>query len=209
LKFNSICQIKAFSNTFNLTYLSKKDAFGALEDLEVIKPTLSLDTLAKLNIHNWDSVGEYKEPDAEVSISSVNLFNDLLNVDIKDLEDVLIYDEEKDIIDYLLSSNLISTMKTTQRIQQHRRLFNTIVRLKYELICHNILSDMRINRTTISSISNLVSGDNKKYVLYSVLFYYNRLQNASGYISPTDVNLKLNEDFLTYFGLKQSEINFD
>jgi hypothetical protein len=210
LSFVKICAMRAFTNSFNLLYLSKKSSVNCLDDLSVDKPMLSEETVKRLNLNNWDLIGETKTDDFQVGISSIDVFEDLIDIDFAELQETIELDSpEEDLLNFLTTSNLLHSMKTTLKIQQNRKIFNTIKNLKYELICHNILHDMKINKSIISSISKIISGKNKIFILYSLLFLYNKTQYLSGYKSPENVIFQISSEFSNTFNLDQDEIEFD
>jgi hypothetical protein len=215
LRFSKLLELDAFSVSFNVLYVSKDRTASAIDDLEVIPPTITEETKNKLNLQLWDYITTKSETESVVEIQETNLFEDLMDVDVTEFN--LDFKEEKDetgyLLDFVLGTDLMNTMKTTQKIAQYKRIFNIIKNLKYDLICHHILSEMRINSSIIGAVSSTLIGSNKKFVLYSLISYYDRMFGQGGYISPTGVILCLDQDFCVKFKLSKEpseiEINFD
>lgn len=215
LKFSSILSLDAFSVSFNVLYLSKERTLAALEDIEVNPPEITQETKSKLKLYNWEYITNRKDDESTIEIQETNLYEGLL--DINESEFDLSFIEEKDessyLVDFIMGTDLMNTMRTTQKIAQYRRVFNIIKTMKYDLICHHVLSEMRINSSIISSISKTLSGKNKKFVLYSVISFYDRMYGQGGYNSPIGIILCLNQDFCYKFRLNDEimdiEITFE
>jgi hypothetical protein len=204
LKFNDCVKLRAMTNHFNITYISREQSMAFLNDLIVDRPTLDEETIKKLGLSNWTKIGKTEDGETKIEVSEVSVIDDLLNFDINEAQNFIsTMDQETEIIDYLLDSNLLHSMRTIQKIQQSRRLFNNVRSLKYDLICSCMLIDMKINLSTIQAINKILTGPNKKYVMHSLFYLYDKVQNMNGYKSPTDAIFQIYSPFATEFELEE------
>jgi hypothetical protein len=214
LSFIDLCKIGAFNQNFNSLYHSKEETLSIIKNLKVSKPKISEITKKRLNLVDWETRGEEKiEYKMEVE-DRTNIMKFFMEIDTSELklEDIQSKDPLEDMLSFLIDTDVILSMKTTQKILQTRKIYNIVRGLKYELICHHFLSEMRINKFIISSVSKLLqSKDEKKYILYSLINYYDRIYQYEGYQSPTGLILNINKDFINKFDLTLNEeyIEFD
>jgi hypothetical protein len=104
-----------------------------------------------------------------------------------------------DILNFVMGTDVIFSMKTTQKIQQSRKIFLRIKNLKYDLISHQLLNNMKVNKTTLDSIGYLLKHRDRKYIMYSIISHYDRTYIIGGHQSPTGVLLDVNQNFLDKF----------
>jgi hypothetical protein len=212
LSFCGLCKLGAFQHNFKVFYKSRESCLEMLRTLEVDKPNITSLTKTRLKLmDNWE-VREVDEKDEEIIIEdSTDVIGQLMDVEIND-SDVLnlitsepVGDELSGLLDFIMDTDAIYSMKTTHRVQHTRKIFINIKNLKYDLIVRQILQDMKISKQMINSANQLFKAPERKFILYSLISYYDRLYQYENQRSPGGIRLDINQDFLDKFGLSSSD----
>jgi hypothetical protein len=211
IMWEDILSINAFSQNFNVSYKSRKDTLQCLRDLEVPKPKITTITQNRLGLkENWDIYQwqEEKEEEIEVSvIDTTSVYSRMMMEDISFLEQLdLSFGPLDDFLSCFMGTDLLSTMETTREVMQTRKIFNNIKNLKYDLICHQVLLEMRISRRTIGSISAIIHPRNVN-ITYSMISLYDRTYHTTDLISPDGAYMNLSSEFMTKFNLYLTDIS--
>jgi len=204
LSFKKMMKLGAFNQNFNVLFVSKSDCLNLLDDLEVERPKISDITKRRLIwTSNWDTAREEKlSNDIVIEDTTESFINDLINQDFSrdEYKDILpnISQQTKfdDIIQFLLETDVIFSMKTTQRIQHYRRVFLIVKNLKYDLICSQITSNLKVSNPLIKAMKRLIKDEYKLHLEWSLVSLYDRTYQSEGSRSPEDLVLNINRDFL-------------
>jgi len=214
MKFSTFCINGCFNQGFNILFKNRSESLGMLEDLEVLKPLVSDLTKNRLKLpDSWEVSKELEDIKEEIIIEDeTDLYGDLINMDI-DINDLGFITKELSefegkidlALNFLLTTDAIRSMKTQYKIHHSRKLFKQIKNLKYDVICRNLLLDMKINKQTIITLRSMIRGSEKDNIIYSLISYYDRsyLDNATR--SPMGIIVDISQDFINKFGLEINE----
>jgi hypothetical protein len=217
LSFIKIVDIGATMQNFDVLYKSRAQTLEILDDMLVPKPSITELTQTRLKLVGWNIRVDEKD-DAEMLVDDQTPYDAFLSMDTSEMSLDFLQSEWQEfsmlqnMIDFLKDTDAIYSMKTTQRIQQSRKIFNRIRYLKYDLICHQLLFEMKINKMTLSAISQLIQNGNKKYVVYSLISLYDRTYHNEGQRSPLGLLVNMNEELIMKFKLivkEENEIELD
>jgi hypothetical protein len=219
LEFNDICKIGAFNQNFNILYKSRSESLRLLNDLDVNKPFVTEITKKRLNLS-----GDWNERKIESVVDDItiedktDIVSELMNADftIDDFKELISQPQEddlKDMVDFLINTDIIYSMKTTQKVQHTRKIFSIVSHLKYDLIVRNLLFDMKINKQVITSIGSLIRSKDRSNIMSSLISYYDRVYQTDSLRSPKGIFLDIDYEFIrkfeVYSPLTEEEIKID
>ena len=104
-----------------------------------------------------------------------------------------------DILNFIVDTDIINSMKTSQRIQHSRKIYLNIKNLKYDLIAIQITENLRISSQLIRSMHRMFKPEYTEFIKRSLVSVYDRIQGHEGTKSPEGINLSMNKDFLSRF----------
>jgi hypothetical protein len=213
LSFREMCKIGSFNQNFNVQYKSRDDILNSLVDLEVDRPEVTDITKKKFLLPDDWSLRVEENFDEDIILEDqTDPMLALMN--FTPTIDMLPNPEESNLQEYLNflgGTDAIFSMKTTQRIHNARKLFCLVRNLKYDMITRLVLVDNRINKLAIISAGNIITNGNKKFILYSLLSFHDRVYRVSGQKTPDGVFLDIYGPMISKFSLKMrdEEVNFD
>jgi hypothetical protein len=211
LKLSDVCEMGAFNQNFNVGFISRKVSLDALHDLVVPRPKVTQVTKRKLPVTK-----DWTEHDAEDTATDVMLedttdrfMDSLINQDFgvydyKELVGKPMGDDEERLdqfVSALLKTDVIYSMRTSQRLQHSRKIFLLISNLKYDLICHQVNPTMRSSSRLIKMMGRMFTGSNVVYIEYSLISLYDRLYPTDGSKSPENLRLDVEKRFIYKFEL--------
>jgi hypothetical protein len=213
LSFIKMCKIGGFNQNFKVFYKSRDQCLDLLDNLVVPKPSILEITRTRLGLReNWGIKKQEDSKEDEVIIEdSTDIMSFLMDVEVTSESVLKMLDESKDdpelekIIEFISKTDVIYSMKTTQRVQHTRKIFSTIKNLKFDLIVRQLLLDMRVNKQLMKSINGLFESDLKTFMIYSLISFYDRLYQNSTQTSPGGLTLDISQDFLVKFGLDKTD----
>jgi hypothetical protein len=208
LYFSDLLQLDAFDQNFNVMYKRKQLVVDSIPDLDVSRPEVSNFTKERLPFcQDWGTVHDDEKIEEDIVVEDTTDYMQLfIEADLPD--DVSKFLDPSDdlgllrvdeIISYLMESDAIFSMKTTQRIQHSRKIFNIVKNLKYDLICYNMLSEMKISSTTIKMMRKSLKPEYKRNVEYCLVSLYDRLYHYPGASSPKGIHIMIDKLFLEKF----------
>jgi len=210
MKFSDLCDMSVFNQNFSLLYKDRSYYLKYLNDLTVTKPKILQSIKERLRLTDWDEVDRFPEEKESFGLDDFSSFiPELLNIEVDSSiirdGDVGIMDE---VIDFLIDSEVVNSMQTTHKLQHTRRIFKIVQNIKYDIICYQVLLDLKLNYHIIRTVSNIFSNGRKRMILYSLISLYNRMNVAGP--SPRNIDLSLNPDFVEKFDLvtKEDDILF-
>ena len=198
--FSAACKIGVFNQDFNVLYKEREDCLECLDDLVVDKPSVTPQTIDRLKLHNWDEVRSEEKFNEIVIEDMTDYFDSMMNVVVDKFD--YVGDPLVDMMTYLETTDLTTSTLTVQRIQNTRKILWNLVTLKHNLICHQMLFDMRISRGSIQYAGSIYKGENRKYILFSLISLYDRTYFHGGQRSPRFTTLSVNKEFLEKFRLE-------
>ena len=209
LSFIKMCNLGCFNQNFNVLYKSRKDCLEVLDDIEINRPKVTAITMRRLGLHDGWSERKIEALSDDITLEDkTDIITDLMDVgdfNINDLTLLLNDDEDKaihEMVDFLLKTDVIFSMKTIQRIQHTRKVFQICKNVKSDLVCRLTLFDMKINKQVIRSISQIMRNGNRGNILNSLISFYDRIYHTEGQQSPKGIAMDIDEDFLIKFGIK-------
>jgi len=153
---------------------SKQETVKIINDLKVDKPDLQPVTINKLNIKsekwktkekNAESIDDDIELDKEkfkkevnISEKSDSFINKIMNVDVKNMNTDFVEDLKSSSFNYeqlrefaveSITQEFFQSIRTDSVITYPRKIYNTFKKIKSTIICHQLLSEMKINKETI------------------------------------------------------------
>jgi hypothetical protein len=204
--FSDIISIGAMSANFDINYKFRSETIKFIKDLKVDKPSVTEVTKKRLGLHGqWDIIEEkvIEELETEVTVLGGAVYpEEALMVDVSFIDD---FNWGRTILDDYIghfTPEYFQTMETVSQMIPTKKILYNVLHLKYFLICHQVLNDMRVNKKTISTISKL----NVKEITWSLIFYYNTLNVYEHSISPEGIFVSIFEDFSNTF-IDSQEIN--
>lgn len=202
LSFKKMCRIGVFNQDFNVLYKTKQECLDALDDINVPKPKITQATIDRLKLRNWDEI-RVEEGVRDIIIEDMTgFYKSMMDEDIELTEDALIDDPISSMIQHIEKTDLVTSIMTTQRIVNTRKILWNIYNLKYNLICHQVLSDMRISKGTMQNIGSFVTNGNRKNIMLSLISLYDRTYQHDGQASPKIITLGINKDFIQKFNIR-------
>jgi uncharacterized protein YerC len=198
--FNKLLKYGCFTRNFDITYKSKAVIFDILETIDVPKPRISKRTKERLGLpDSWETdelkskeleIHEEKIEETESSFVQALMMRD---EDFEEIKNTLTWDTTplQQFVINMSTSDFFNTMQTVTEIQFPSQSLSIIKNLKYDCICSLITDQGMINRSTIASISRIVTSG-KLPVIYSLISRYDRLVSDTGQSSPEDVRIILN-----------------
>jgi len=219
LSFVKMCKLGAFTVDFNILFKGRSQCLEVLDDINVPRPEVTQMTKSRLGLgENWHLriLDETDEPvqliDATPDFMD-SFMNSMMNVEIEAEEiEKLIGSSLSDmdrVVDFLLKSDVIFSMKTEQRIHQSRKLFIKIKNLKYDLICRMILLDMKINKLTMGQLRGSFKGESLTNVMFATISFYDRVYQTETARSPPGIILNIDDGFLHKFGIRHDILSLD
>jgi len=200
-------KLGAFNQNFNILHISRKESLKYLEDLTVSRPHISKITKKRVRV-----VDDWPEADSEEIATDVTIedttdfMNELITQDftspeLKELLPTIMAsnDNVDDILNFIVDTDIINSMKTTQKIQHSRKIYLNIRNLKYDLIAIQITENLRISSQLIRTSHRMFKYEFAEFIKRSLVSVYDRIQGHEGTKSPEGVNLSLNKDFLNKF----------
>ena len=206
LSFKKLCEFNCFNQNFSVLYKSRTETIDILDDLKVERPKISEQTKKRLNLPDWEMRVETR-PNINVE-DSTTFMMDLIEMKQDELEslNVMSHDQIDDMIGFIMSTDACKSMMTTQRLQQTSKLLRIIQNLKYDLICHHVLTELRINKSTIETCKGLILNGNKRNILYSLISYYDRLYAHEEHQSPKEISFSISKEIIEKFDIR---LNFN
>ena len=202
MSFLRACEIGVFNQDFNVLYKSRDECLNAIDDVVVSKPKITQQTIDRLRLSNWEEI-RVEEGIKDIIIEDMtSYFASLIETDIEMPDDLLTDDPIADMLAHIERTDLTSSTLTTQRIQNTRKILWNLATLKYNIICHQLLSDMRVSKATIQSISSIITNGNRRHIIFSLISLYDRTYQHDGQLSPRMINMNINQDFLVRFKIK-------
>jgi hypothetical protein len=214
LKLSRICELRAFDQNFNVGFGSKKSSLDALDDLRVSRPMISGITKRRLPFtKDWsDKADDDLAGDVTIEDTTDRFMDSLINQDFSsdDYKELLKTGQSGDerleeFVSYLLNTDVVYSMRTTQRIQHSRKIFLIISNLKYDLICHQINPGLRVNTHLIKVVKKLFDGLESQYIEYSLVSLYDRIHPTDGTKSPSSLKFDVDKRFIEKFGLEAED----
>lgn len=213
LSFVSICKIGAFNQNFKVFYKTREGCLEILDDMIVPKPVILEITRSRLGLkENWGTKDKEEDKEEEIIIEdSTDIISKLMDVEVtsetvlKMLEENKGEDDLDMILSFIAKTDVIYSMKTSQRVQHTRKIYGVVKNLKYDLIVRQLLLDMRVNKQLIKSIQGLFVSDLKVFMMYSLISFYDRLYQNNNQSSPGGLTLDVSQDFLNKFELNKTD----
>ena len=201
ITFNKLLEMSVFRYNFHALYLDKEDALNMIDNLNCDKPLVSKQTIERLNLRNWEHKIESKS-ESKTEMEDVSHFLDsMIEYDMTEIN-ITITPEEDDLFSTLIDTDLVKSLLTASRIHFPRKMFMTVMNLKYDLICHQLLSEMKINKTNLHAILKLFhDSDNLRFIMYSLISLYDRTYENDGQKSPGQVVICVNSNFTKKFSI--------
>jgi hypothetical protein len=216
LNFIDMCKLGSFSQNFRVFYKSRDQCLNCLNDILVSKPKITSLTRRRLGLReDWDERKILEDKEDIIIEDSTSIIEQMMDVEISQesilemIQETKIEEELSGLLDFIMQTDVIYSMKTTQRIQHTRRIYQNIRNLKYDLIVRNILMDLKINKQMISSASSIFKMPEKRNVIYSMVSYYDRIYQYESQKSPGGILIDINQDFMNKFGLHTSDEEID
>jgi hypothetical protein len=213
LRFIDLCNIGAFQQNFKVFYKSRESCLQALHTLDVPRPIITELTRNRLKLSKeWLTKTVDDNKDEEIVIEdNTDVIGDLMDLDIMD-DDILkmissasVDNELSNVLDFIMQTDAIYSMKTNHKVHQSRKIFTTIINLKYDLIVRQLLSDIKMNRQMISMASQMFKPPEKKWIIYSMISFYDRTYLYDNQKSPGGVKLDIGQSFMEKFGFSSSD----
>lgn len=203
LKFSEIVSFGALNQNFSVMYKSRAEALSLLHNLQVPKPKITEVTKMRLKLQDWETRTEDKTEETYQIDDNTDFYDQLLEFDFHDFKIDMNFDYYmmglEDALNFLVETDAIYSMKTTQRMHQSRKLFLRLQCLKYDLIAYQLVKDLKINKITMNSIKSLCSNGRRQLVEYSMISLYDRTFQTEGHKSPRGIYMEINQDFIDKF----------
>lgn len=214
VKFSVLNRMQAFANHFNMMYQNPDEVLNYLDDLECEKPKVSRITMDRLNlredwsIYDLDEKMRMMNSDLTVTDQTEEWYASLINLSPDELklpEGMMDLDVKflKDFFMELNPQGLFSTFQTKVEVVRTREIFERIKDFKYSMICLQVLSDMRISKSTLEHVARTYQN---KFLTYSLVTLYDRTYVHKEMKSPEVILLKINDKFQNKFNLL--DVNF-
>jgi hypothetical protein len=231
LSIRDISKLGCFNEGFNIMYKRQEDTLFALRDLKVTRQPISDVTKIRLKLPNtWETylqedmidkelteigiIGVEKK-DVESGVESgetddenyIDDYLEELKKEPEELREMLSPLEDdvsylKDFVNKFNLTGLFNTFQSSPKIVRARLNWMKIKRMKSTLIAHQCLRDMRINRKIISEIYKMT---NEEGVLSALVMFYDVIFTNTDAMSPKDVTMSINGDFISKFNLDDDD----
>ena len=202
LSFLKLCEIGAFSHTFNVVNIPKETALHCLEDLKIVEPLISENTKKKFPNIDLNVSIESKNTDSNIEILDKDtIILGFADVDLSDFKIEEIFDDKArfdDILDYVNSSDLINTLSVSTKTVHTKKILQIIKTLKYELISYMFSTQVRLSSRIIKGISKMLIGFRKEdydSIIKSLIATYDRQENTPGTITPDNIDFSIYKKF--------------
>jgi hypothetical protein len=213
LKLSKMCEIGAFSQNFSPVYCSKRTLLDCLEDLKVPMPKISTITKKRIPFtKTWDDKLGNESYETEMIVEDTTMFyQELLDQrytvdDYKQfVEPMLQEDKFDDLINFMLDTDVIYSMKTSQRLQQTRKIFFLIKNLKYDLIAFCITPTMKLSHRMIIRVKGMYHTEESKYIVFSLVSLYDRVFPNEAIKSPESIKIEIDANFEAKFLLVEDD----
>lgn len=203
LRLSQIISFGSLNQNFSVMYKSRSESLELLNDISVPKPKITEVTKSRLKLHGWETRGEDKTEESYQIDDNTDFYDQLLEFDFTDFKIDLNFDYYmmglEDALNFLVETDAIYSMKTTQRMHQSRKLFVRLQNLKYDLIAYQLVVDLKINKITMNSIKSLCSNGRRLMVEYALVSLYDRTFQTVEHKSPRGVFMEINQDFIDKF----------
>jgi hypothetical protein len=219
LSFKQLCEIGAFSMGFNVLYKSKKETFKLIQhELIVDKPRISGITQQRLKLDKEWSLRIEKESKQEelaetkIQLSDTTGYSQFFFTNVEEVKEKIVDWITTPFDDFLTAfsgTDFFNTMKTSYELMNTTKLFLQLRNLKYDFICHQVLSDMRINKECFGVVNKVLPDNLRRPVLWSMISLYDRMYSNTNMISPKGVHISLSEDFLQLISSEMEELDLN
>ena len=205
LSFITLCNMGAFNQNFNVSRRSRLETIDYMDDLLVTKPKITDITKRRLRLMDWDTRKEENITEDITLEDDTNIMDQLMDVEFDKDDLKLIVNDDiylagfQDLINFITTTDIIYSMKTVQRVQHTRRVFNIIKNLKYDLICRHVLLDMKVNKKILNHIPNMFSRQNQTMIYYSMVSLYDRIIQSDNAPSPQGYYMDIDYKFISKF----------
>ena len=208
MMFTDFLKLGSFNQNFNVLHLSRKESLKYLTDLDVPTPRISKITKRRIRfIDDWPDA-DMEEISNDITIEDTTDFlNDLITQDFTSpelaemLPRIINVDNSNldDILNFIVDTDVINSMKTTQKIQHSRKIFLNTKNLKFDLIAIQITENLRISSQLIRTSHRMFKQEFSQFIKRSLVSVYDRLQGHEGTKSPEGMTLNMNKEFLKKF----------
>lgn len=221
LSFVKMCKFGAFSMNYNILYKYRTDCLELLEDLDVPKPDITSITKERLKLgDDWHLRVLEEQPDDEKDITNPESIVDATDMFFNAMITTFDPEEFKDfihanvteldsLVSFLVTSEVIYSMKTDTRIHQSKKLFSIVKNIKYDVICRLVLQDMKINKMTLGQVRRSFTGDSLRGVMSALISLYDRVYQTTTANSPYGIILNIDADFIKRFGINYDMVDFN
>jgi hypothetical protein len=211
LNFNDLSNIGAFNQNFNVARRSRLETIILLHDLKVSKPKITDITKRRLKLEDWDTRKEENISEDITLEDNTSIMDQLMDVEFdKDDLKTILNDEVyltgfNELVNFISTTEIIYSMKTIQKVQHTRRIYNLIKNLKYDLICRHVLLDMKVNKRVINNIPKMFDNENSLMLHYSMVSLYDRIIQADSAPSPQGYYMDIDPKFISKFRDDENE----
>jgi len=202
MSFMKSCKLGIFNQDFNVLYKTREECLDVMDDIHVMKPKVTQQTIDRLRLRNWEDIRSEEGIKDIIIEDMTDYIHGLMSVELDDIKAELTGDLISDMLTHIERTDLVSSTLTTQRIQNTRKILWNFVNLKHNLICHQLLNDMRISKGTIQTISSFIQNGARKSIMFSLISLYDRTYQHEGQLSPRSMSVNINQDFLYKFKIK-------
>ena len=202
MSFLKSSRLGIFNQDFNVLYKTREDCLSVMDDMNVMKPKITQHTIDRLKLKNWEEIRNEEGVKDIIIEDMTDYIHGLMTVDIDDIKAELTGDPVADMLAHIEKTDLVSSTLTTQRIQNTRKILWNFINLKHNLICHQLLNEMRISKGTIQTISSFIQNGSRKNIMFSLISLYDRTYQHDGQLSPRSMSVNINQDFLYKFRIK-------
>jgi len=216
LRVSGLIELRAFSENFDILYKSRDETLKALDDIDLEQPSISNITQKRLMLDEskiYDADEIHKEMIREKEVIEhkeldFNFISEFMAQDLTNFPMELLEESKEPLNMELLmvdftSGDLLGSLTSTEIMVSTRIIWIRLGWLKYQIIAHQMLNNMRINQLTLTVISTAYSD---KRMFYAVLKQYDIQVTLSGHESPEGVLLNISPDFLAKFSIKTRKI---
>jgi len=212
-----LSEIRIFGVDFEFSGVDPESIVLLLNDLEVPRPKISEITKTRLKgliSNDWEVKGlnEYYEDDeGSTTEEKIKSDDDFLTLRVTNEELNQIVKPENDditdmLIDFDMDIGLVQNLPMVTAKFRPQRILDRVLYCKYNFIARACMDPIYLSKTSIKLV---YKNTGNKFLVYSLIYLYDKLYHNLESPSPKIMKLNVRESFIKKFSLFEDEYEID